>query len=72
MAQVTIYLPEDVEKRLRREAKHAGKSLSAYICDLARGPHRSRWPGDFAALFGSWDGRLSPPLDPPPDEIDDL
>ncbi len=31
MAQVVIYLPDDVEVRTRRDAKRSGKSLSAYI-----------------------------------------
>ena len=31
MAQVTIYLPPEVEERARREAKRQKKSLSAYI-----------------------------------------
>lgn len=31
MAQVTIYLPPEVERRARREAKRLKKSLSAYI-----------------------------------------
>lgn len=31
MAQVTIYVPDRLAARLRREAKRAGTSLSAYI-----------------------------------------
>jgi hypothetical protein len=57
MAQVTIYLPDDLLECLRREAKKAGTSLSAYITALAiRKTGRSRWPVGFKDLYGSWLG----------------
>lgn len=73
MAQLTIYLPDDVEKDLRRRARVAKKSLSAYVVDLARGPKRkSGWPKNFAKLAGSWEGEFPIPDDPPPDEPEEL
>jgi hypothetical protein len=57
MAQVTIYLPDNLADRLRREAKKAGRSLSAHIAALATGrPERSGWPTGFDRLYGSWQG----------------
>ena len=54
MAQLTIYLPDDVEKRIRREAKRAHTSVSAYIARLASPPaSRGKWPKDFLRLKGS-------------------
>lgn len=74
MAQVTIYLPDHVEKKVRQEARRAHKSLSAYIAELAAGrmPHRSQWPRGFSALYGSWEGDLTAPADGPPNEVEPL
>lgn len=59
MAQVTIYLPDGVERAVRREAKRARKSVSAYLADLARAKVApAGWPEGFERLFGSWHGDL--------------
>jgi hypothetical protein len=69
MGQVTIYLPEAVLARVRRRAEKAGKSVSAYIAELVEPARESgRFPKGFAALYGSWEGNLDAPDDPPPDE----
>jgi hypothetical protein len=69
MAQVTIYLPDELAERLRREAKKAGLSLSAYIASLAtRKPGRSRWPAGFERLYGSWEGAFPEIDELPPDQ----
>ena len=69
MAQVTIYLPDDLAERLRREAKKAGTSLSAYIAALAeRKPGRRRWPPGFEKLYGSWEGAFPDIEELPADE----
>lgn len=48
MSQVTIYLPKDVEQLVRREAKKARKSLSAWLADLARESVKpSEWPAGY-------------------------
>lgn len=74
MAQVTIYLPDQVEKKVRQEARRAHKSLSAYLTELAAGrvPNRSQWPRGFSELYGSWEGDLTPPADTPPNEVEPL
>ncbi len=57
MAQVTIYLPDEVEQLVRKEAQRKKKSLSAFMADLAtahvRFPDRRK---RLEALFGSWEG----------------
>ena len=71
MAQVTIYLPESVEKAVRQEAKRARKSVSAYIADLARAQvAQARWPDHFEDLYGSWRGRCPEVVDRPPEPVE--
>ncbi len=70
MSQVTIYLPDDLAGSLRKEARRAGKSLSAYIADLARRkPKKTGWPAGFGRLYGACRGDLPEIEDAPPDEI---
>jgi predicted CopG family antitoxin len=71
VAQVTIYVPDDVARRLRRDARRARKSVSAYIVDLIQQRERhGDWPSDFARLFGSCD--LPAVDDEPPEETPPL
>jgi hypothetical protein len=73
MAQVTIYLPDDLAERLRREAKRSGRSLSAYIAELAeRKPPRRKWPPGFERLYGSWQGSFPEIEDLQPDDREPL
>ncbi|MDQ3266653.1 MAG: hypothetical protein M3Y59_23885 [Myxococcota bacterium] len=71
MAQLTIYLPEEVERSVRREARRARKSVSAYLADLATARVLQQGRADrLAALCGSWEGEFPsgetlPPLDEP-------
>jgi len=43
MAQITIYLPNDVEKKARKAAKAAGKSVSRWIVDEVKRSTHSGW-----------------------------
>jgi hypothetical protein len=72
VSQITIYLPEHLARRLRREARRAGKSVSAYVIDAAvgRSAQAAPWPEGFFELQGSCHGGLRPPEDPPPEEPD--
>jgi hypothetical protein len=72
MAQLTIYLPDEVEKQVRQDARRAKKSVSAFIADLAtrkesRGSDAA-WAKRVAELYGSWVGPFPQIDDPPPDE----
>jgi hypothetical protein len=70
MAQVTIYLPDELEKRVRSEAKRKKMSISAFLAELAaRTLKPSRWPDGFDRLYGSWAGEAPELEDPPPDEV---
>jgi hypothetical protein len=69
VAQITIYVPDPIARKLRRDAKKAKKSLSAYLIDLAVGRRQERsWPSWFLDLQGSCRGSLLVPDDPPPEE----
>jgi hypothetical protein len=71
MAQVTLYLPEELAAELRRGAKRARKSLSAYVAELAAGRTRPRaWPPELLATFGSWRGAFPVPEELPVEDRD--
>ena len=44
MAQITIYLPDDVENRARKAAKASGKSVSRWIADELVHTLKDTWP----------------------------
>jgi hypothetical protein len=74
MSQVTIYLPKDVERLVRREAKRARKSLSSWIADLAREAVKpSEWPvGYFEFLATPPESPMRVPEDLPIDEPESM
>jgi len=70
MAQVTLYLPDEVASKIKRAAKRSGQSLSAYVTGLAkREVDPARWPTSFQKLYGSWEGDFDIPEPPPLDDI---
>lgn len=59
MAQLTLYIPDALEKELRRAARRAKKSLSAYMVELAaKRVKPEKWPKSFTDTYGSWDGQF--------------
>jgi hypothetical protein len=73
MAQITLYLPDEIASRIKREAKKAHKSLSAYVTDLAsKRVAPSGWPARFSRLYGCWKGEVPEIEDLPPGEVDGL
>ena len=44
MAQITIYLPDDVESTARKAAKAKGKSVSRWIADQVVQSVEESWP----------------------------
>ena len=71
LAQITLYVPDAVARKLRADARRAKKSLSAYVTELAGGRRTSAFPASFFELEGSARGSLVLPDDPPPDEPDE-
>ena len=72
VAQITLYVPDVVAKKLRADARRAKKSLSAYVSELAAGRRERGFPKWFLELEGSCKGTLVVPDDSPPDEPEAL
>lgn len=73
MAQVTVYLPEDVIQEARERAKAEERSLSAWLADLVRRETSDQeWPQRFIELLESKGADLVEPEDPPPEEVEAL
>jgi hypothetical protein len=54
MAQVTIYLDDAAEKRVKAAAKKAGVSVSRWVAELVKNRTRTEWPGEVLELAGAW------------------
>lgn len=74
MAQLTIYLPDAVEKKVRADARRAKKTVSAYLSELATRKERAgderAWRKALLALGGSWEGKFPEIDDAPPEPVD--
>lgn len=67
MAQLNVYIPDDLEATIRSEAKREGKSVSAFVLEAVRNklqPHC--WSAAFLSLLET------EPLDGFPEDIEDL
>jgi hypothetical protein len=73
MAQVTIYLSDEVAEAARLRARQARKSLSAYISEVLSRETSSRdWPQDLVDLLRQRHGDLAVPEDRPPEDVEPL
>lgn len=61
MSQLNVYVPEKIEKEVRKKAKAQGKSLSAYLVDVIRSEVcEEEWqPNFFTKVIGGWQGDFS-------------
>ena len=55
MGQVTIYLDEEIEKRMTANAKAMKLSKSKWIANLIREKLVDEWPANVRELAGSWE-----------------
>jgi hypothetical protein len=55
MGQVTIYLDEEVEKRMTASAKAMKLSKSKWIANVIREKLVDEWPANVRELAGSWE-----------------
>jgi hypothetical protein len=75
MAQLNVYMADDLEQKIRREAKRLGKSISAYLQDLAikeSGQIKGWKKNFFVHVAGGWQGNFPKISRNLPEERDDL
>jgi hypothetical protein len=53
MAQITIYLPDQIEKRARKAAKADGKSVSRWIAERVVHDLDTAWPKEVLEAAGA-------------------
>ena len=59
MGQITLYLPEKVEEIVKKEAKKAHKSISAYVTEILNSKLTpKKWSHNFSKVCGSWEGEF--------------
>ena len=54
MAQVTIYLEDEIEKKVKKAAKSQKVSQSKWIKSLIKEKISNAWPNSVTDLAGSW------------------
>lgn len=54
MAQITIYLDDEHNRRLKSAAEAEGVSVSRWIAGLIEEKTRTEWPGGVRELAGAW------------------
>ena len=69
MAQVTVYLPEDVLAIARKRAKLERKTLSAWLSARIRESTLTEWPESLVDLLHHGTGDIVEPDDPPPGDL---
>ena len=72
MAQVTVYLPQDVLDATRKRAKEQNSSLSAWLARLVRRESVTEWPKRLMDLLHHGNADLVEPEDPPPKDVETL
>ena len=55
MSQVTIYLEEEIERRMQLAAQSANLSKSKWIAKLIQDKVANEWPQSIVTLAGSWE-----------------
>ena len=54
MAQVTIYLPDTVERKARRAAKACGQSVSRWVAEQVVNKLQDEWPKSVLDAAGAF------------------
>jgi hypothetical protein len=71
MAQLNLYVPEDLASRLKREARRAGVPLSRYVVSLLSARKKSAWPpGYFEKTCGFLREDFPEPDDRAPEPVE--
>lgn len=70
MAQMTVYVPDDVLAAARRRAKEHDRSLSAWVSGLIRQETTADWPKSLVDLLHHGSSDLVEPDDQPPEDVE--
>jgi predicted DNA-binding protein len=54
MAQLAVYIDDNLSERVDKAAKSSGKSKSEWIADAIEKSLNDQWPQGFFSLAGSW------------------
>ncbi len=54
MPQVTLYLDDETQARMKAAAKAAGVSQSRWLAEVVRLKTASEWPAEVVELAGTW------------------
>ena len=60
MAQLALYIEDQLAERLDKAAKASGKSKSKWVADAIKRSLQDQWPEGFFDLAGSWKGDIGP------------
>ena len=59
MAQITIYIDNNLEEKIKEITKNTGQSISKYISNAIEQKLNNSWNEDIKNLSGSWNDFLS-------------
>ena len=54
MGQITLYLDDEIEKRMAQAAKKVGLSKSKWVASLIKNKINHEWPASVIKLAGAW------------------
>ncbi len=54
MGQVTIYLDDETDKKMRQAVKKSGLSKSQWVARLIKTKTTTEWPDEIRELAGQW------------------
>ena len=60
MAQLALYIDEQLAERLDKAVKASGKSKSKWVSEAIESVLQDQWPEDFFELAGSWEDDVDP------------
>ena len=60
MAQLAIYIDDQLADRLDKAVKASGKSKSKWVAEAIRHSLLDQWPKGFFDLAGSWEDNATP------------
>ena len=74
MAQLHLYLTDELVERVKERARARGLTVSAYLADLVRSQLVDQWSEDFfSSVVGGWAGEpLTRPEQPPLEQREEI